>query len=89
MTAIQRLLHAFSLLAAFADKDTLADYLQLASVIAGAVSDDREKFAEITAEIEAMVAAGRGPTLAERDAVRARRHELAQQIADLGKTPTP
>ena len=40
MTAIQRLLHAFSLLAAFADKDTLADYLQLASVIAGAVSDD-------------------------------------------------
>lgn len=64
-------------------QDDLAEYLDLAAVTHSAVGDDKEKFAELTAEIQAMVAEGRGPNQTERDAVRARRKELSDQIQAL------
>lgn len=83
MNPIQLLLTSLADFARNRNYDDIAEYLDLAVVISKATADDKEKFAELTAEIQAMVAEGRGPNQTERDAVRARREELSDQIQAL------
>jgi len=63
--------------------DDIAEYLDLAAVTVAATKDDKAAFALLTSEIEAMVAAGRGPTSEELSTVRARRDALSAQIRAL------
>lgn len=87
MNAIQLLLAALADLARSRGQDDLAEYIELAGTIAAATSDDKAQFAALTAEIQAMVAEGRGPTGEEITTVRARRQELSAQIRGLGGAP--
>lgn len=83
---IQLLLAALADFARSRGQEDLAQYLELAAVTHRAVGDDKAKFAELTEEIKLMVAEDRGPTEAERTAVRTRRRELSEQIRALGET---
>jgi hypothetical protein len=83
MTPIQLVLAALADFARGRGQDDIAGYLDLIGTIAEATKDDKEKFAELTAEIQAMVDAGRDPTPEERQSVRDRRKELSDQIRDL------
>ncbi len=83
MTPIQLLLSALADFARGRKYDDVAEYLDLAVVISKATQDDKAKFAELTAEIQSMVDAGRGPSDTEREAVRSRRDELSSQIQAL------
>lgn len=81
---IQLLLAALADFARGRGQDDLAEYLDLAVVTHQAVGDDKEKLAELAAEIRAMIADGlRGPSDAELQAVRDRRRELSEQIRAL------
>jgi len=82
---IQLLLTTLAQYARSRNQDNIAEYLELAAVTAAAAGDDKEKFAALTAEIQAMVALGRDPTEDERSIVRKRREELSAQIRALGK----
>lgn len=83
MTPLQKLLNALAVFARVRKSDDLAEYLELASVVAGAVSDDKAQFAALTAEILDKAATQTPLTDTERQAVKDRRHELAAQIAAL------
>jgi hypothetical protein len=83
MKPIQLLLATLADLARARGSDDLAEYLDLAATITAATSDDKEKFAALTAEIQAMVTEGRGPTEAELTTVRERRAELSKKIREL------
>jgi hypothetical protein len=83
MTPIQLLLAALADLARSKGQDDIAEYLDLAGTITAATRDDKEQFAALTAEIQAMVAEGRGPTESELTTVRNRRAELSTLIREL------
>lgn len=80
---IQLLLAALADFARERGQDDIAQYIDLAVVIHKAVGDDKAQFAALTAEIQAMVAEGRGPNEAELKTVRERRSELSEQIRAL------
>jgi hypothetical protein len=83
MTPLQKMLNALAVFARVRKNDDLAEYLELAAVTAGAVSDDKAQFVALTAEILEKAAAATPLTDAERQAVRDRRHQIADQIAAL------
>ena len=83
MSPIQLLLSTLADLARARGADDLAEYLELASVTAGATKDDKAAFAKLTAEIQTMVSEGRGPTTDELTTVRSRRDELSKKIRGL------
>lgn len=83
MTPLQKLLNALAVFARVRKSDDLAEYLELASVTAGAVSDDKAQLEALTAEILGKVQTKTPLTPAERQSVRDRRHQLAAEIAAL------
>jgi len=83
MSPIQLLLATLADLARSKGAIEVAEYLELASVTAGATKDDKAAFATLTAEIQAMVSEGRGPTAVELTTVRSRRDELSKKIRNL------
>jgi len=82
-TPVQKMLNALAVLARARHQPEIADYLELASVTVGALSDDKDQFDALTEEILARAQSKTMPTEAERQAVRDRRHELAEQIKNL------
>jgi hypothetical protein len=83
MTPLQKLLNALAIFARVRKLDDFAEYLELATVVTGAVSDDKQQFADLTAEILVKAQTATPLTDAERQAVCNRRHLLAAEIAAL------
>jgi hypothetical protein len=87
VTPLQKLFNALAVLARVRKNEDLAEYLELASVTTGAVSDDKAQFDALTAEILTKAETATPLTVEERQTVRDRRHQLAAQIAALGESP--
>jgi hypothetical protein len=90
---LQLLLAAIAALARNRGESDIAEYLELGGKLAIGFMEGRAEVkaevAQLRTDVEAMVAAGRDPSPAERAAVRDRRHELSQAIQALGRTDRP
>lgn len=83
MTPVQKLFNALAALANAKKYDQIGDYLELASVTIGATADDKDQLDALSEEILERARTKTMPTAEERQSVRDRRHELADQIANL------